>query len=272
MESKLVAWIGEGANQIALLNKLHSVSPLAAIVVERKKSQSKNSISKLFQKAYERLFLAAIDNAWKELQHNYRKDYPTLPKVDILEVENINDESVIEFTKKYSPRLVLVSGTRIIKKKMFAVTPSLGIVNLHTGLSPYIKGGPNCTNWCIANNELHLIGNTVMVLDEGIDSGNLIETSLIDFTGNETLLDVHTKVMNEAHQLYIGVIQNILKNNSISNTIQQNNITTGKTYYTKQWTLREKKNLIKNFKNFSTLVNGAEYTNRKEKLVLLKRA
>ena len=145
----------------------------------------------------------------------------------------------------------------MIKKKLLSVHPSIGTINLHTGLSPYIKGGPNCTNWCISTGQVHLIGNTVMWIDEGIDSGNIISTELTAFEGNESLLDVHIKVMEHAHDLYIGSIRKLIE--GARPGVRQNEIGDGKTYYSKQWGLKQKFNLIKNFKIFKTQVNSAEY-------------
>jgi methionyl-tRNA formyltransferase len=92
---------------------------------------------------------------------------------------------------------------------MLSIKPSIGILNLHTGLSPYVKGGPNSTNWCIANNELYLIGNTIMWIDEGIDPGNIVTTEITEFTGDERLTDVHIKVMDHGHNLYLKAIDNL---------------------------------------------------------------
>ena len=81
---------------------------------------------------------------------------------------------------------------------------TLMILNLHTGISPYIKGGPNCTNWCIATKQFEKIGNTIMWLDKGIDTGELLTTENTKFNSTDkSLLKIHMRVMNHAHDLYI---------------------------------------------------------------------
>ena len=79
----------------------------------------------------------------------------------------------------------------------------MGTMNLHTGLSPYVRGGPNCTNWCLATGRPWLIGNTTMWIDEGIDSGDLITTECTPLNGSEGLRDLHRKVMDHAHDLVL---------------------------------------------------------------------
>lgn len=254
---KIVLWIGNESNQKALANKIHSQFPISGIVTENKKGQSKITISIILEKVIEKLFLSSISEAWWGMKAFYNKQYAKFPETKILAAENINALEVHEFTKEIAPDLIIVSGTRLIKKQLLALKPRLGILNLHTGLSPYIKGGPNCTNWCIATKQYHLIGNTIMFIDEGIDSGNIITTELTEFNGKEKLLDIHIKVMEHAHDLYLKTITHLSKNEKLK-SIKQNDIAKGKTYYTKQWGLKQKIQLIDNLKEFKSTINSAK--------------
>ena len=138
-------------------------------------------------------------------------------------------------------------------------------MNLHTGLSPYIKGGPNCTNWCIADNKIHMIGNTIMWIDEGIDTGNIITSKQVKFKGNETLAEVQTKVMNEAHELYLYAIESVITGGAPN--IKQSSIAKGKTYYTKNWNANAKKKLLINQKKFNENINSIEYKEKFAKII-----
>ncbi|MFM7054301.1 MAG: hypothetical protein ACKOX7_06115, partial [Bacteroidota bacterium] len=102
----------------------------------------------------------------------------------------------------------------------------------------------NCTYWCIANKDFHLIGNTIMWIDKGIDTGNILTTEFTPLNGNENLFEIHMKVMEHAHNLYLNAVKFLISGNHQS--IKQSDITDGKTYYTKQWTLKHKINLIRN--------------------------
>ncbi len=249
---RIVLWIGNESNQKALANKINEKFPLAGIVTETKKSRSAISIKKLPPKIIEKIFLRKIGRAWFGMLNHFQQHYPSLPEVPLLDTENINSDNVYQFTKDLQPHLVIVSGTRMIKEKLLSIDPVTGIMNLHTGLSPYVKGGPNCTNWCIAKKEFHLIGNTIMWIDKGIDTGNIIATEFTNFTGKESLPDLHIKVMEHAHDLYVRSIEYINKGRRKS--IPQNKIAAGTTYYTKQWGLAEKIQLVKNFLQFEKAV------------------
>jgi methionyl-tRNA formyltransferase len=245
---KLILWIGNEPNQKALANKISEKFPIAAIVTESRQRINKIKIKELPSKVIEKVFLSSISKAWVGLMAYYNKQFPSYPSVPMLNVENINTDEALDFSMKYNPDLIIVSGTRLIRKKLFTIKPSIGILNLHTGLSPYIKGGPNCTNWCLSNREFHLIGNTIMWLDEGIDTGNLVATEFTEFTGDESLSEVHIKVMEHAHDLYLRSIKQIIEGGRTN--IPQKELAKGKTYYTKQWGLKEKIKAVKNFKYF----------------------
>ncbi|MEM5777912.1 MAG: formyltransferase family protein, partial [Candidatus Aenigmatarchaeota archaeon] len=48
------------------------------------------------------------------------------------------------------------------------------IINYHTGLLPEYRG-PYSEFWAIYNNEPHMIGTTIHLVDERIDSGSILK-------------------------------------------------------------------------------------------------
>ncbi len=243
----LLLWIGNEANQKALANKLAEDFNIIGIVTESKKQKRKITLTKLYNALYERIFLSSINKAWWDMIDFYERKYSKYPDTKLINVENINSKKAYDFSKQLNPDLIIVSGTRIVKSKMLSIKPKTGILNLHTGLSPYIKGGPNCTNWCIATKQFHLVGNTVMWIDKGIDSGNIVTTEFTKMDWSKSLPEIHINVMEHAHELYIKAIKYISQGR-MSN-VPQADIGQGKTYYTKDWNLKNKKDLIKNLRS-----------------------
>ncbi|OFY85159.1 MAG: hypothetical protein A3F72_05105 [Bacteroidetes bacterium RIFCSPLOWO2_12_FULL_35_15] len=259
---RIVLWIGNEPNQIALANKLHEKFPVTAIITETRQSKTKFTIRLIVEKIIEKLFLSRVGKAWRRMLSFYKIKYPKLPDTAILDVENINSKNAYDFTVKQKPDLILVSGTRLVKENMFNINPLIGILNLHTGLSPYVKGGPNCTNWCIANKEFHLIGNTIMWIDKGIDTGSILTTEFTLLSGTESLYELHLKVMEHAHNLCIKAVAYLSTGKRQS--ILQSDIAEGKTYYTKQWTLKRKIDFVKNYSQLKKLsIMGAIIDKRK---------
>lgn len=245
---KIVLWCGSEPNQQALAHKIHRVIPLTGIVIEKRLPVRKITAKKIAGKLLERLMIPSLDQAWKNMMKEYRLTFPDFPPAPSITVEHINSEETFHFTQQLQPDLVLVSGTRLIKEKLLSLKPPCGMLNLHTGLSPYIKGGPNCTNWCLATRQFHLIGNTVMWIDRGIDSGHILTSECTPLNGEESLAQLHVKVMNHAHDMYVRAVRFLEQGKHQS--IPQIEIAVGRTYYTRDWTFQQKCNAVKNFSQY----------------------
>jgi methionyl-tRNA formyltransferase len=220
------------------------------------------------QAGIDRTLLSPLVDAWRDMLANYKKRFPDYPDTEILEVENINSDEAFDFTNKLQPDLVIVSGTRLVRKQLLSVPAKIGILNLHTGLSPYVKGGPNCTNWCIATGDFHLIGNTIMWIDAGIDSGNILTTEFTELDGSENLSQVHLKVMEHAHDLYIRSIEFLSQGKT--QTVPQNTIDPGKTYYNKEWTLRRKIKVVTNLRKMQAEIRSGKTAGKRKNITAVK--
>lgn len=249
MNKKIIIWCGDAPNQKALACRIAAEIPIAGIVVESRKSASKrNSVPRIISKIIDRLRFNAIYKSWTGLQEHYRRSYPDWPATRILNVTNINSEEVEKFTRETDPDLVVVSGTALIKKPLLDIPLSIGIINLHTGLSPYVKGGPNCTNWCIANNEWQYVGNTIMWINAGIDAGNIITTDTIDIRQATTLTEAQIMVMEHAHGLYLKAIQYLVNTLPPYISIPQSDFSGSRLFYTKMWTAAKRQSLLNNWR------------------------
>ena len=248
---RIVLLTNSQSNQIALANKISRHFDIVAIVLSRNIPQKKPILKRRMQMSWNSLANRTIGRrflqAWFELRKRYKKNYPAIPKTETVTVKNINDVQTQEIICKYSPDLVVVSGTNLVGKKIIELSQkSGGIVNLHTGISPYLKGGPNCTNWCLAKNWFHLIGNTVMWIDTGIDTGNIIATEQTKLDGTENLLELHWKVMEHAHNMYVKSLLTIAGKETLP-SIPQNEIGEGTLFRSVDWNAKAMLQATMNF-------------------------
>lgn len=251
MNKKIVIWCGNAPNQRALVNKIAEKFQVVGIVIDQKKNFTKTSFSKkLIPALQDRFFFRSIIQAWVSIQAKYSKQYPGWPDAPTIHVDTINSDEAFEFTSGLSPDLIIVSGTGLVKSKMLSIRPTVGMINLHTGLSPYIKGGPNCTNWCISTAQYEKIGNTIMWINQGIDAGNIIASECTDLKGAVSLPDIQWKVMEHAHSLYLRVIRYLLSSSAPYQSVPQKEITTGKLYLTRMWNFAAKRSLLRNLPVF----------------------
>lgn len=250
---RIVILTNRQGNQVALANKLAEKAEVAAIVfsknIPRKRPASSKRARLFLNRLASRTSGREFVRVWFEMQNRYNALYPNLPTENVVEVENVNDAATLETIEKFAPDLVVVSGTNLVGKKIIeAAQKRSGIVNLHTGISPYVKGGPNCTNWCLAKNWFHLIGNTIMWLDLGIDTGNIIATEQTMFDGSETLFDLHWKVMQHAHEIYAESVARIADGKEVR-SVPQKSIGEGNHFNSVDWNVFAMRSALDNFRH-----------------------
>ena len=235
---KIALFCSGAPNQIALANKLHEAFGLDGIIlrVPMIRAQTlRKRIRGILRGLETRIASAPFARAWHAMGVYYSQNYPEFSMPITLKVPDINDRAVFDFIEDEKPDLVLVSGTNLLKGDLIAAINADGrAMNLHTGISPYLKGGPNCTNWCIYLGRFDLIGNTIMWIDAGIDTGVLLATEQTPLQGNETAQELHVKVMEHAHDLYVRAVRRFVNSLSLP-AVSQSDIATGRTFYTRQW-------------------------------------
>jgi len=242
---KVVLLCNVSGNQRALAHRLAQRFALAAIGVIAIPPPSKPV------PFLGKLALAAVGlpfrRAWFGMLGHYDRLFPAFPDVPLSRHQGVNSASVVSLIEAERPDLVLVSGTDLLRKPLIdRIMESGRIMNLHTGLSPYIKGGPNCTNWALALGEFDMIGNTIMWLDAGIDSGNIVATERTPLDGRESLLDLHIKVMDHAHDLYVRAVAAAVAGADLP-SVPQDRIDKGRLFLTKHWTTARSARALFNF-------------------------
>jgi methionyl-tRNA formyltransferase len=267
---KIILLCGNKSNQHALAAKIAARFNLVGIVKEERKEKTTFQPVDLLSKILNRFLFYKIASSWHHLLSHYEKNYEEPKQVSTLVTGVINSQEVLDFIKKLEPDLVMVSGTSLIRTGILELKPSKGIINLHTGLSPYVKGGPNCTNWCIANNTLHLIGNTIMWIDKGIDSGNIITSATVPLDGTESLDVLHFKVMEHAHQLYLDVLHALQFDFENCSSVKQQDIGEGSLFLTKMWNFKAKLNFMCNLIGLKKRIRAAQGSELQRNLKLVR--
>lgn len=241
---KALLFTTDQPNQRALANRLAASVPIAGIVNVQapgiaarghRKPTVRARARALATRAASATVGLPIRRAWFAMLAHYDRSHPQLPALPTLDVTDVNAPEVIALVERERPDLVIVSGTNLLKPPLIAAIAKSGrTVNLHTGISPYIKGGPNCTNWCLALRRFDLIGNSVMWLDAGIDSGNLIATERTALTGSESLAGLQIAVMDHAHDLYVRCVRLFAEGRSLP-SVPQREIGEGRLFLTRDW-------------------------------------
>lgn len=102
-----------------------------------------------------------------------------VPSLPFLDIENVNSLAVYQILTEKKPFAVVVSGTGILRKQLLALP--FPFINIHTGITPKYRGVFGGF-WALLNRDFENIGVTVHLVDEGVDTGNILyqEKTVLD--------------------------------------------------------------------------------------------
>lgn len=241
---KVVALIGPGANHRALANRLHRVHPLAHVAIVTPPAPKRRQ--PIWPRLAARTIARPLRRAWFAMLGHYSAA-ATPPSTAVSRHLDVNSPSVAALIARERPDLVVVSGTNLLRTPLIEQIALRGrIMNLHTGISPYLKGGPNCTNWALALGRFDLIGSTIMWLDRGIDTGNIIATEQVPLSGRERLGELHLSVMEHAHDLYARCYARAVAGKALP-SVPQATIGPGLLRLSRDWTATRMLRALANF-------------------------
>lgn len=108
-------------------------------------------------------------------EHDLEASRPFTPA--IRDVANVNAPETIELIAACNPDVVIVNGTRILKPALLNRIKAT-FINTHHGITPKYRGAHG-GYWARYANDPNNCGVTVHIIDEGIDTGSIIEQALI---------------------------------------------------------------------------------------------
>lgn len=159
--------------------------------------------------------------------------------------KEINLPYVFEVVKKFQPDMMFCFGASIIKEPLISLLPPGRFINLHLGLSPYYRGsGTNF--WPFVNEELEYVGATILHIDAGIDTGDIIAHVRPEIEIGDNVHTVGCKVIKAGASCLIEVMKMVRENKKL-NRVKQWKVPDEKYYRGKDFNekvlLRYKNNL-----------------------------
>ena len=92
-------------------------------------------------------------------------------------VGNVNDVDCHTLIEKLKPEIVVINGTRILNRATLAKLNAI-VINTHQGITPHYRGAHGAY-WALVQNDPAQCGVTVHLVDEGIDTGDIIAQGII---------------------------------------------------------------------------------------------
>jgi methionyl-tRNA formyltransferase len=132
------------------------------------------------------------------------------PGIPVLRVDNINAQEAVAALTRSAPDVLCVDGMNLLRQPMLDLIPRIrhGIINLHTGLSPYSQGG-NCNLFMLLEGRPELVGATVHHIDAGIDSGDIIVSARPDLEASDTYERIEAKTFRLGADLMLAALRQL---------------------------------------------------------------
>lgn len=147
----------------------------------------------------------------KKLQFTPVKEKAAELGIDVYQPENVNSEESIEKIREADPDVIVVVAYGQIMKKDILDMPKYGCLNVHASLLPKYRGAAPI-NWVIINGEKKS-GNTIMRMNEGLDTGNMISKSEIEIGRDMNAGELHDILMADGAELLSETLKNLEKEN-----------------------------------------------------------
>jgi methionyl-tRNA formyltransferase len=152
-------------------------------------------------------------------------EYAQREGIAYVRVADLNGPDAIDLLQRSRPDLLVLGGTRIIRRRVLAI-PRLGTVNAHMGLLPNYRG-MNVSEWSAFNGDP--VGVTVHFVDEGVDTGDILSTEVIDVTDCPSIQRLRAKVGRQQFQVLARCVRTLTDGSEPRPMAQ--GLSEGKQYY-----------------------------------------
>lgn len=120
-----------------------------------------------------------------------------------------NEPEFIEKLKKIQPDFIIVVAYGQILSKEVLEIPKYACINLHASLLPKYRGAAPL-NWAIINGEKKS-GNTTMLMDVGLDTGDMLMSQEVEINEDMTAGELHDILMYQGGKLLVETINKMVK-------------------------------------------------------------
>ena len=138
--------------------------------------------------------------------------------IPVFQPHRIKDEEAVEELRKYDADIFVVAAYGQILSKEILDMPKYGCINTHASLLPKYRGAAPI-QWAIVDGE-EKTGVTVMQMDEGLDTGDILYVKEVDITCEETGESLFNKLEECGKELIIEALDRIEQGDR--NPVKQN--------------------------------------------------
>lgn len=133
------------------------------------------------------------------------KEEAVLNGLDIYQPLNLKDSNFISQMEELSPEVIVVVAFGRILPKVILDLPVMGCINVHASLLPQYRGAAPIHR-AIMNGE-KLTGITTMLIDEGLDTGDILLQETVPIYKEDTVGTLHDRLASLGAELLVKTLQ-----------------------------------------------------------------
>ena len=158
----------------------------------------------------------------KEIVFNPVKKFALDKNLNLLQPDKLKDNhQAVETLKSINPDIVCVAAYGKILPEEILDIPKYGCINVHASILPKYRGAAPI-NWSLINGEKET-GITIMKMDSGMDTGNIISSHKIKINDEDDTLMLTEKLSILSAKKIVEFINNLVLNGSYESKSQNEN-------------------------------------------------
>ena len=129
--------------------------------------------------------------------------------IPVYQPEKVKDPAFVEILKELHPEAIVVIAFGQILSKAILDIPPYGCVNIHASLLPKYRGAAPI-QWAVIDGEKET-GVTTMMMDVGLDTGDMLEKTMIPLDPKETGGSLFEKLSQAGGKLILSTLDKLEK-------------------------------------------------------------
>lgn len=125
--------------------------------------------------------------------------------IPVYQPRRVREPEAVAYLKKYQPDIMIVAAFGQILPKEILDMPKYGCVNVHASLLPKYRGAAPI-QWAVINGDA-ISGVTTMRMDEGLDTGDMIEKTEVVLAEDETGGSLFDRLAEEGAKLCVHTMR-----------------------------------------------------------------
>lgn len=125
----------------------------------------------------------------------------------VYQPKKVREPEFVEVLRGLKPDVMVVAAFGQIISKEILEMPKYGCINVHASLLPAYRGAAPI-QWAVINGDKES-GVTIMQMDEGIDTGDMIEKVVVPIAEDETGGSLFDKLSQAGAKLCVKVLQDL---------------------------------------------------------------